>query len=325
MKTLIMIIACFALIFCKTSIKDESQNDTSLSTVISSLDHPQLSKGEHYAIINGVKLWYTVRGNGPILLIYPAGAGWGGDASIHYKTLQPLEKKMKIIYLEPRGIGHSERVESVNAYSMDNYVKELEAFRKYLNIEPFDLSGHCYGGCICLKYAIKHPEKVNHLILLNTTPYAQYGDYQTWEKNRKGYDIMLSKLDSIRQLNIDPDIRIKENMRAWAPITFYDYDIISEGFNNYLDQMTFSASPVMYFNKYDRLAFNVVDSLAFIDAKTLIILGDDDLPFIKIGSKVLYEKIPESKLITIQECGHWPFLEQPMQLFKHINSFLSIE
>ena len=85
------------------------------------INEEALTTGEHFANIGGAELWYLVRGVGPVLLIYPAGAGWGGDASIYYKTLQPLEEYRKVVYFEPRGLGKSDRL-VYNSYSMGHYI-----------------------------------------------------------------------------------------------------------------------------------------------------------------------------------------------------------
>jgi pimeloyl-ACP methyl ester carboxylesterase len=287
-----------------------------------SINEEALTIGEHTANIGGAELWYLVRGEGPVLLIYPAGAGWGGDVSIYYKTLQPLEEYRKVVYFEPRGLGKSYRL-VYNSYSMGHYIYELENFIDFLGLETFDLVGHCYGGCICLKYAINNPDKKpDHLILLNTTSNLQYGDYETWEKSRPGYDKMVADLDSIDQLNLNNDQHLKAFIRAWAPITFFDFSSISEIFYEIMDETVFSSPPNSYFTDHERLTYDVANSLQDIDANTLIIVGDDDIPAMTIGSDELDDEIPNSKLIIINDCGHWSFIEQPTQFFSLVESFI---
>jgi len=54
---------------------------------------------------------------------------------------------------------------------------------------------------------------------------------------------------------------------------------------------------------------------------TLIIHGDDDpIPF--VTAENLKAAIPSSKLIKIDQCGHFPFVEQPEEFFNAINDFL---
>ena len=116
------------IIFCLPMFYSYSQNEDTLSP------------GEHYAVINGVKLWYLVRGEGPVLLFHPGGAGWGGDASPYIETLKPLEKERTVVYLEPHGIGHSERLSDSTAYSMEKYVEEkTQKFDSNNCRNPWDL------------------------------------------------------------------------------------------------------------------------------------------------------------------------------------------
>ncbi|UCE14678.1 MAG: alpha/beta hydrolase, partial [Candidatus Heimdallarchaeota archaeon] len=129
-----------------------------------------LSPGEHYVNIRGVNLWYLVQGSGPVMIFQPAGAGWGGDALIYIESLKPLEKIRTVVYLEPRGIGHSQRVDHPHAYAMKEYVEDLEALRRYLQIPKIDLAGHSHGGFIALLYSIHYPENIERLLLFDTTP-----------------------------------------------------------------------------------------------------------------------------------------------------------
>ncbi len=66
-----------------------------------------LAPGEHEVELRGVRIWYLVRGSGPVLLIQPGGAGWGGDATVYIETLRPLEAAYTLVYYDPRGIGRS--------------------------------------------------------------------------------------------------------------------------------------------------------------------------------------------------------------------------
>lgn len=302
----------FLIIFCLPMFYSYSQNEDTLSP------------GEHYAVINGVKLWYLVRGEGPVLLFHPGGAGWGGDASPYIETLKPLEKERTVVYLEPRGIGHSERLSDSTAYSMEEYVEETEALRRYFGLKKITIAGHCYGGFIAMKYAIKFPDNVERLLLLNTTPHVLLGDYDTWQKSREGYDEAISKEKLVDWKKLTPDEMLRTYYRIWIPVHhFRNYANVSINFIGLLNNMIVSSKPTQYFVKHERNTYDIRGDIENITVPTLIVVGDDDLPHMKIGSQLLQERIHKSELVVIENCGHWPFVEAPNEFFKKVFPFLS--
>jgi hypothetical protein len=72
------------------------------SAPVASQEADPLAPGEYEVELRGVQIWYLVRGTGPVLLIQPGGAGWGGDATIYEETLRPLEAAHTVVYYDPR-------------------------------------------------------------------------------------------------------------------------------------------------------------------------------------------------------------------------------
>jgi pimeloyl-ACP methyl ester carboxylesterase len=146
-----------------------------------------LASGEHEVELRGVRIWYLVRGSGPVRLIQPGGAGWGGDATIYVEALQPLEAANTVVYFDPRGIGRSGRSADPALYTLDEYVEDLEALRRHLGLEAFSLAGHSHGGSVALKYALAYPQRVERLLVLNSGPFVRDPDPDWWEA-REGYE-----------------------------------------------------------------------------------------------------------------------------------------
>ncbi len=284
-----------------------------------------LSPGEHYVTIRGANLWYLVRGKGPLLLVQPAGAGWGGDALIYIETLKPLEKIRTMVYLEPRGIGHSQRFIDPAAYSMEEYVEDIEALREHFQIQKIAIAGHSHGGFIALKYALKYPQNVERLFLIDTTPHIFLDDYQRWLMKRKGYSNSLSALKKLHEnKSLTVDEKERATLRILLPIIhFYDFEKVSSLVNDFLSKMVVSAKPHQYFSNNEATRYDVRELIHIIRVPTLIITGDDDMPHIVIGSKLLHEKIHNATLVVIENCGHWPMIEAPEAFFKAVIPFLS--
>lgn len=284
-----------------------------------------LSPGEHYVNVRGVQLWYFVQGSGPVLLLQPAGAGWGGDALIYIETLKPLEKIRTMVYLEPRGIGHSQRFIDPSAYSMEEYVEDIEALREHLQIQKISIAGHSHGGFIALKYALKYPQKVESLFLMDTTPHVPLGDYASWLKKRKGYREKLPLLNTLQKnSSLSADEKERAILKTLLPVIhFYNYEKVASLVNEFLTNMVVSAKPHQYFNQNEATTYDVRELIQHINVPTLIIIGEDDMPNIVIGSKILHEQIPNANLVVIEKCGHWPMIEDPNAFFNAVVPFLS--
>ncbi|MHA2224193.1 MAG: alpha/beta fold hydrolase [Candidatus Hodarchaeales archaeon] len=283
-----------------------------------------LSPGEHYAIIRGIKLWYFVRGKGPILVVQPGGAGWGGDASIYIETLKPLEKIRTMVYLEPRGIGHSQRLRDTKAYSMNEYVMDLEAIRQYFSLPRLSITGHSHGGFVALKYALQYPKFVGKLLLLDTTPCVRLGNYFSWFSARKGSKKAMSLLQELPQnKNLTADELERATLQILLPVIhFYNYSNVSPQISDLLSNMIVSAEPHHYFSNNEMNNYDLRKTIHKITASTLIILGEDEMPHVFLGSKLLAERLPNSQLIIIEKSGHWPMIEAPKSFFDAVIPFL---
>ncbi len=284
-----------------------------------------LSLGEHYVTIRGVKLWYFVQGSGPILLVQPGGAGWGGDASPYIETLKPLEKIRTVVYLEPRGIGRSQRLRNIAAYKMDEYVQDLESLRKYFETPQIAIVGHSHGGFVALKYALEYPKKVECLLLIDTTPYIHLGDYEQWLKKRKGHKEALVAFNKLQDKSLlTDDERERATLQILLPIIhFHNFDKVSSQVNEFLTNMIVSAKPHQFYANNEGNSYDIRKLIQKINARTLIITGDDDMPHIVLGSRLLHERMPNATLAIIEKCGHWPMIEAPEAFFKAVVPFLS--
>ncbi|MFX0124827.1 MAG: alpha/beta fold hydrolase [Candidatus Hodarchaeota archaeon] len=285
----------------------------------------RLSPGEHLVQIRGIKLWYYVQGSGPVLLVQPGGAGWGGDASPYIETLKPLESVRTVIYLEPRGIGRSQRLNDPHAYSMEEYVKDIESLRRYFEIKQIAIAAHSHGGFVALKYALQYSKLVERLLLIDTTPYIYLGNYHSWLNARKGYEEGLHALKKLQNnIFLSKDEKERATLKILLPIIhFFDFEKVSSQVNSYLTNMVVSAKPHHYFNDKEASTYDLRESINQIKVPTLIINGDDDMPHIVLGSKLLHDQISTANHIVIENCGHWPMIEAPDAFFKAVIPFLS--
>jgi proline iminopeptidase len=279
-----------------------------------------LTPGEHEVVLRGVNIWYMIRGTGPVLLIQPGGAGWGGDATIYIETLRPLEAAHTLVYYDPRGIGRSGRSSDPALYTMKEYVEDLEALRQHLRLETVNLAGHSHGGSVVLKYALAYPERVEKLLVLNSGPFA-HDPEPGWLELRKGYESALERWAATDDTLI-PDELHAEFVRSFLPaLHFHDYKPFQQMIDDILSRTTFSVEPYRQFER-EMATFDIRERVAGIQTPTLIVLGDDDGQDVMKGSYLMHERMSASQLFVLPGCGHWPMVERPDLFFPAVLRFL---
>src|SRR5215208_1013469 len=93
--------------------------------------------------------------------------GFGGQASQWHYQLQKFSLENRVIALDLRGHGLSDA--PATGYDMDQLIHDLETALTLLKVKgKFVLLGHSYGGAIVTEYALKHPDRVERLVLMAT-------------------------------------------------------------------------------------------------------------------------------------------------------------
>ncbi len=158
-------------------------------------------------------------------------------------------------------------------------------------------------------------------ILMSTWPKLT-GNWNDWVSKRNGYEELRKRYSEIKNENLSKQDKLKETWKNTYTVTFHDYNKHKENFERILDETTFSVLPQHQFTTIEHRRYNIVDAISNITTETLIIYGDDDFPMAITGSKMIDEKLSNSKLVEVKECCHWAFIEQPELFFSETIKFL---
>jgi pimeloyl-ACP methyl ester carboxylesterase len=105
---------------------------------------------------------YGSRDNPPLFLVH----GWPQNSYCWHAVAQYLTAYY-IIAPDLRGLGDSERTLEVNAYSKDQLGLDIFALATALKIERFYLAGHDWGSAVAQEMALRSPERIHKLVLIN--------------------------------------------------------------------------------------------------------------------------------------------------------------
>jgi proline iminopeptidase len=289
-----------------------------------------MKRGDQFATLNGIKAWFTVRGTGPVC-IFPT-PGWGASSDLYFETLKPLERLFTIVYLDTRGCGRSARSLPEDAYRLEHFMNDLDELRQLLGERAVWVVGHSLGGLLAQTFAVQHPESCRGLILLNSTAAIDddaRADQDMRVKKRSGEPWFPSAYAALHSdVDIATDEEFRDYLRAILPFYFHDVARLEEAaFAG--ETYSIEAYTMMTVNQAE-LARGVLDRLEEVRVPTVIVVGDDDFICSPVQAARIHLRVKGSKLVVIEQAGHFPWLEQPEAFYagledalEHVGAFTS--
>lgn len=265
------------------------------------------------AHLNDTDLFYTTVGAGLPCLVMHGGLGF--DHTYLHPWLDPLGDTLQLIYYDHRGNGRSGRP-AKETMTHAQFAADAAALASHLEHEKVAVLGHSYGGFIALEFALRHPDRVSHLLLLDTAPVAPevgYPEEIGANALRMG---ATQEMQEAMQRPVTTDEELREIISIIAPIYFKHYDpaIGARLFENVI--MNLSGDAV------DGNAYNVIERLGEIRAPTLVMVGREDWICPPSQAQILHDGIPNSELVVFEESGHVPYVEEPDGFFRTIRDWL---
>jgi pimeloyl-ACP methyl ester carboxylesterase len=124
-----------------------------------------------FAVNRGVRIHYEVEGSGPPLVLHHGFAGCGEDWR-DFGLAAPLARHNRLIILDARGCGASDKPQDPAAYDPAVRVSDIAAVLDDLSIAKTHYYGHSYGGWLAWALAKYMPERIASLVISGAHPYA---------------------------------------------------------------------------------------------------------------------------------------------------------
>ena len=291
---------------------------------------------EGFVDANGVLIYYKILGEGRPLVIVHGGPGASHDYMVPY--LLPLARHHRLLFIDERGSGRSEKLEDPAGYTVEAMVEDLEAVRERLHLGSIDLLGHSYGGVLAQAYALKYQQHLDHLVLCST--------FHSTSKMNEVFRTMLEKMS--------PELRARIGRLEAAGLFGHgkpfeqrryteEYMVAAwgEGYFPYLYQRRPDANydPVMggsmSWDLYREMwgshgefvidgnltSVEYADRLPSLRVQTLITVGDND-ECAPLLSHEMHALIKGSQLAVFPKSGHMTFVDQPALFVSTVEEFL---
>lgn len=279
--------------------------------------------------------------DGGRLFIRSIGKGWpvvvvhGGPDFDHRYLLPEMDRladDFHLVYYDQRGRGRSSDGVVPEDVSIASEVEDLERVRRHLALDRVAVLGHSWGGVLAMEYAIRHPDRVSHLILMNTAP-ASSDDYlllrDELSRRRTPDDARamaaLSSTTSYRQG--DPD-----TVAEYYRIHFRTATCKPESVENLVERLraSFAEADVILARAIeDRLTrqswlkgeYDLVPKLGRLRVPALVLHGDHDFIPVECAARIA-KALPRARLVVLEQCGHFAYLERPDQVRRELAGFL---
>jgi proline iminopeptidase len=269
-----------------------------------------------------VSLYVDVVGQGdPVVLMH------GGPSADLWTmgTFRQCADEFTLVFYDHRCNGRSVGV-PVSSMTWENLAADADALRRHLRFEKWSVLGHSFGGQVALEYALRYPDRVSRLVLLDT------GADSRWAREnaprllaRRGCSP--HKIELVRRWfhgEFTPReylpifVRISGAYMSgsgWAPLA---RAMAAGGWRTRM-----RAEPLIFHGRHLSVGWSVVTRLGEIAAPTLVIAGRDDFVFPPECQHELADGIPESELVIVDRAGHSPQDEQPTEVIRALRAFLS--
>jgi proline iminopeptidase len=287
-----------------------------------------VERRDGYVNAGGVMIYFVSIGSGqPLVLLH------GGPGSTHADFLPSfltLAANRRLVLIDERGSGRSERLADAKGYTLDNMVSDVEAVRVALGLGKIDLLGHSFGGILAQAYAIKHPDHLRRLILASTGSSAARinADFATIKNGldktlreriealeaRGIFEASGAQLAEYRKLANEAELPYMYHVRPPA------WDLAGEALGwDVLKEMWGAVSDFHIDGNLKE--FDFTPSLRGLKMPTLVIYGDHDL-LTAATAQESHAAIANSLLVELRNAAHMTFVDQPVAFFDAVSTFL---
>ncbi len=264
---------------------------------------------------SGAKVHFRDQGqrNGQALVLLH-----GSNASLH--TWEPwvaqIGDQFRMISVDLPSHGLTGAVPG-NDYSQEAMTQFVDEFTKAMGIERFALAGNSMGGGVAARFAIHHPERLTHLILVDA------GGMPTATPRDPGLGFTLARIPGLNYafLYISPRALFEEGLKK----AFVDDTLVTpEMIDRYWELNRKTGNRAATLKRFQSSLDNFVqDNASKITTPTLILWGELDTLTPHDMGQAYNTGIKGSKLVTFKNTGHIPMEEVPDQSARIVREFLA--
>jgi proline iminopeptidase len=283
----------------------------------------QLAAGDYDVMLNGVRIHYTVRGSGPIMIAHSGGPGT--DSRL-WDDFANIDDFVTIVQIHPRGSGLSGPADG-DAFLLPDYASDLEALRIHLGLEKPIVMGWSHGGMVVQQFAATFPNSLSKLILFDTSAYlgeflsdieASVQEFKAEPWFEKSFAALKAEWAGEYQTDEDMTRLWAEEMRFY----FRRFDERAEAYHARTKDLPVRIASLKTFNDKEAASMDLRPQLKNIVVPTLVIVGRHDFITNVAMAEEIVKHIPDASLVVFEDSGHFAHVEEPEKFYRVIKEFI---
>jgi pimeloyl-ACP methyl ester carboxylesterase len=274
------------------------------------------SKLDQYVQVGGIRTRYRIAGSGEpaILLIH----GLGVSLEAWECNLDALARGHRAVALDVVGFGKTDK--PVHQVTRDYFADFIAGFMDAIGVSNVVLVGNSMGGMIAIMTALKYPDRVAGLVLVNSAGFGR--ELAWWLRLRSTLPLteivrpsMRLYRNAVRQLVCDPRVVNDELIRVFLEMAREPG--AADASRRVLK------SGVDWRGVKPMVLDQVREAARAIRAPTLIIWGNQDRVLPVEHARTAQQQMPHARLHLFDQCGHVPMIEKADEFNQLVSEFIS--
>ena len=270
-------------------------------------------------------------GDGQPIVVLHGGPDF--DHAYLRPELDRLAGSFHLLYYDQRGRGRSAEGVRPEEVTLASELDDLERVRSHFGLESAAVLGHSWGGVLAMEYAIRHTERVSHLILMDTGP-ASADDWRVLReelvrrRDPRDQDEMnaIAATDAYARGDLEAEAEYyRRHFRMTLRQPALLEVLVARLRANFTEDAVVLARTIEH-RLYEETAlaqdWNLFPGLRELDVPTLVLHGEHDFIPLELAARVA-EAVPGALLRVLPGCGHFTYLEAPELVHEEVSRFVA--
>jgi proline iminopeptidase len=264
----------------------------------------------------------------PIVVVH---GGPDFDHAYFLPELDRLSDSFRLVYYDQRGRGRSAEGVRPEDVTLASELDDLDRVRSRFGLESVAVLGHSWGGVLAMEYAIRHPERVSHLILMSTGP-ASAGDWRFLReelvRRRDPRDQAemneIAATDAYARGDLEAEAEYyRRHFRMTLRAPELLEALVGRLRANFTEDGVVLARTIEH-RLYDETSrtedWTLFPALRELDVPTLLLHGEHDFVPVELVVRIA-DAVPGARLTVLPGVGHFAYLEAPELVFDELSRF----
>jgi proline-specific peptidase len=265
-------------------------------------------------LADGYRLFVEDVGAGfPVVVLH---GGPGMDHTMFRPWLDPLGADVRLLYVDERGQGRSDRVDPATL-SLEVFARDVDLLAEALGLDAFALLGHSFGAIVTTWHAVNVGTAAAYVISGGADASEPMladvqASFETLGDRRAAIEASWE-----REKTVATEEEAAQLLADQAPFHFHR-DPPPGAF----DDTVYSPEVLRHFANAGYGDFDYRAGLAGVGRPTLVVVGEHDRTTTPRAARALHDGIPGSELVTIPDAGHMSFVEEQDAYLAAVRDFL---